>query len=58
MALAGAAAMVAAGHAMGLYDEKHAIEAVDFESMGLLFGMMTLVALKKLIRTCKRTWGS
>jgi len=47
VAMVGAASMVTAGHAMGFYDEHHALEAVDFETLGLLFGMMTLVSLLK-----------
>lgn len=44
-AMAGAGAMVVTGHALGFYDEERAIEAIDFETLGLLFGMMLLVAL-------------
>ncbi|HEX9796404.1 MAG TPA: ArsB/NhaD family transporter [Anaerolineales bacterium] len=45
VALAGASLMVGAGMYFGFYDEHLAVEAVDFETIGLLFGMMTLVAL-------------
>ncbi len=45
VALAGAALMIAVGMFLGFYSEHGAIEAVDFETLGLLFGMMTLVAL-------------
>lgn len=45
VALAGAALMIAVGMLFGFYSEHAAIEAVDFETLGLLFGMMTLVAL-------------
>lgn len=41
----GASAMVAAGHLLNFYDEEHAIEAIEFETLGLLMGMMVLVAL-------------
>ena len=41
----GAAAMVAAGLLMNFYDEEHAIEAIEFETLALLLGMMILVAL-------------
>ena len=45
VALAGASAMIAVGVAMGFYDEHLAIEALDFETLALLFGMMVLVSL-------------
>lgn len=45
VALAGASLMVGAGMLFGFYDEHLAIESIDFETIGLLFGMMTLVAL-------------
>lgn len=41
----GAAAMVAAGLLLDFYDEEHAIETVEFETLALLLGMMILVAL-------------
>lgn len=41
----GAAAMVAAGLLLDFYDEEQAIEAIDFETLALLLGMMILVAL-------------
>lgn len=41
----GAAAMVAAGLMMGFYDEAHAVESIEFETLALLLGMMILVAL-------------
>lgn len=44
-ALAGAASMLVAGHFLGFYSEERAIEAIDFETIGLLLGMMILVAL-------------
>ncbi len=43
--ISGAVVMVAAGIIIGFYDETQAIESVDFETIGLLFGMMILVAL-------------
>jgi Na+/H+ antiporter NhaD/arsenite permease-like protein len=47
VAVAGAAAMVTAGIAMGFYDEEMAIASIDFDTLGLLFGMMILIALLK-----------
>ena len=44
-AVAGAAVMVAAGLALGFYDEELAVESIDFETLGLLLGMMLLVSL-------------
>jgi Na+/H+ antiporter NhaD/arsenite permease-like protein len=41
----GAVVMVGAGNAMGFYTEKQALEAVDFNTIGLLLGMMMLVGL-------------
>jgi len=41
----GAALMVAAGLALGFYDEELALASIDFETLGLLLGMMILVAL-------------
>lgn len=43
--MAGAAAMVSAGLGLGFFDEHQAVQAVDFETLGLLFGMMLLVTL-------------
>jgi Na+/H+ antiporter NhaD/arsenite permease-like protein len=45
VAMAGAAVMVAAGRALGFYGEQQALAAVDFTTVGLLLGMMLLVAL-------------
>ena len=45
VSIAGAVAMVGTGLALGYYDEEMAIEAIDFETLGLLLGMMVLVAL-------------
>lgn len=47
VAAAGAVVMVAVGTSMGFYDEHLAIASIDFETLGLLFGMMTLVSLMK-----------
>ncbi len=41
----GAAVMVAAGLLLNFYDEEHAVEAVEFETLALLLGMMILVSL-------------
>lgn len=45
VSLGGACAMLVAGGLLGYYSEEQAIEAVDVETLTLLFGMMTLVAL-------------
>jgi len=44
-AIAGAILMVAAGKIFGFFSESAAIEAVDFRTLGLLLGMMILVAM-------------
>ena len=44
-ALLGATVMVALGHFLGFYSEHEAISAIDFDTVGLLLGMMSLVAL-------------
>ncbi|MEW6401392.1 MAG: ArsB/NhaD family transporter [Chloroflexota bacterium] len=44
-AIAGAALMVAVGRVLGFYSERTALEAVDFNTLGLLLGMMCLVAM-------------
>jgi Na+/H+ antiporter NhaD/arsenite permease-like protein len=44
-ALAGAGAMLIAGLVLGFYTEAEAIRAIDFDTLGLLLGMMLLVAL-------------
>lgn len=41
----GASAMVTAGHIFHFYNEEIAIDSVEFETLGLLMGMMMLVAL-------------
>jgi Na+/H+ antiporter NhaD/arsenite permease-like protein len=43
--LLGAVAMTGAGRWLAFYTEEQAIAAVDFETLGLLFGMMVLIAL-------------
>jgi Na+/H+ antiporter NhaD/arsenite permease-like protein len=43
--IVGAVVMVGVGLALGFYNEEMAIEAIDFETLGLLLGMMILVAL-------------
>ncbi len=45
VALVGAAAMMTAGLAMGFYTQDAAVSAIDFDTLGLLLGMMVLVAL-------------
>lgn len=44
-AIAAAALMVIVGRLFGFYSEEAALKAVDFNTLGLLLGMMTLVAL-------------
>jgi Na+/H+ antiporter NhaD/arsenite permease-like protein len=44
-AIAAAVAMVGAGRLMGFYSESAALEAVDANTLGLLLGMMILVAM-------------
>ncbi len=45
IALVGSGLMIAAGIFLGFYSEGEAYASVDFETLGLLFGMMVLVAL-------------
>ena len=45
VAISGAVAMVAAGKFMGFYTQEEVIASVDFNTLGLLLGMMILVAL-------------
>jgi len=45
VAFAGAFLMVAVGEALHFYDMEKAIHAIDFETLGLLLGMMILVAM-------------
>ncbi len=44
-AMAGAVGMVLFGHGMGFYDTTAAIDYIDFNTIGLLLGMMILVGL-------------
>jgi Na+/H+ antiporter NhaD/arsenite permease-like protein len=44
-AIAGAALMVGVGRILGFYSEQAALDAVDFNTLGLLLGMMILVAM-------------
>lgn len=44
-AMAGAAAMLLIGMAMGFYSQQAALAAIDFNTLGLLLGMMILVRL-------------
>lgn len=65
-AIAGAVAMVALGMAMGFYSQEAALAAIDFNTLGLLFGMMILVSMLRktgffeylAIVTAKRSGGS
>lgn len=43
--IAGAVAMVAVGRILGFYSEEAALAAIDFNTLGLLLGMMILVAM-------------
>jgi Na+/H+ antiporter NhaD/arsenite permease-like protein len=43
--IAGAVVMVGAGTTLGFYSQDEAVLAIDFNTLGLLFGMMVLVAL-------------
>jgi len=45
IAIAGAVLMVALGRILGFYSEEAALQAIDFNTLGLLLGMMTLVAM-------------
>lgn len=64
--LAGAVAMLIAGIAFHFYEPHEAIAAVDFNTLGLLFGMMVIVAILEEtgvfqalgIWTAKKTRGS
>ena len=44
-AIAGAALMVGLGRILGFYSEEAALAAIDFNTLGLLLGMMILVAM-------------
>jgi len=43
--MAGAAMMLAAGMVMGFYSQEQALHAIDFNTLGLLLGMMILVRI-------------
>ncbi|MGE5249948.1 MAG: ArsB/NhaD family transporter [Bacteroidota bacterium] len=43
--IAGAVAMVGLGKVLGFYSEEAAVQAIDFNTLGLLLGMMILVAM-------------
>ncbi len=45
VAIAGAVLMIGAGKLLGFYSEEAAVEAIDFNTLGLLLGMMILVAM-------------
>jgi len=45
IAMIGAVAMVTGGLLFGFYTEQQAVNAIDFNTLGLLFGMMLLVAM-------------
>jgi Na+/H+ antiporter NhaD/arsenite permease-like protein len=45
IAIAGAVLMIASGKILGFYSEEAAIEAIDFNTLGLLMGMMIIVAM-------------
>jgi Na+/H+ antiporter NhaD/arsenite permease-like protein len=44
-AIAGAMVMLGTGMVMGFYSEAQAIEAIEFDALGLLLGMMILVSI-------------
>ncbi|MCI0551663.1 MAG: citrate transporter, partial [Anaerolineae bacterium] len=44
-AIAGTILMVGVGRFLGFYSERAALEAIDFNTLGLLLGMMILVAM-------------
>ena len=45
VAMAGGAVMLVVGMVMGFYNEEQALEAIEWEALGLLLGMMILVSL-------------
>ena len=45
IAIAGAVLMVGIGKLLGFYSEQAALDAIDFNTLGLLLGMMMLVAM-------------
>ena len=66
IALAGAVAMVVAGTAFHFYGTEEAIHSIDFNTIGLLFGMMIIIVLLEKtgffqylgIYTAKKTRGN
>ncbi|MFW5927652.1 MAG: SLC13 family permease [Thermoplasmatota archaeon] len=44
-AMSGAISMIFLGHWMGFYDANHAIDYIDFNTIGLLLGMMIIVGM-------------
>ena len=48
VAIAGSMLMIIVGKILGFYTEEAAIEAIDFNTLGLLMGMMILVGLMAL----------
>lgn len=66
LALAGAGAMLVTGMSLGFYSEEEAIAAIDFDTLGLLLGMMILVGMLSktgffqflAIYTAKRSRGN
>jgi Na+/H+ antiporter NhaD/arsenite permease-like protein len=65
-AMAGAVLMVLLGITLDFYSQEQALLAIDFNTLGLLFGMMVIVAILKItgyfdyiaILTAKRTKGN
>ncbi len=45
VAVVGATLMVIVGMLFGFYSQKQALEAIDFNTLGLLMGMMILVRM-------------
>ena len=66
LGMAGAVLMVLLGLALGFYSQEQALQAIDFNTLGLLLGMMVLVSMLKrtglfeylAILTAKRTGGN
>jgi Na+/H+ antiporter NhaD/arsenite permease-like protein len=66
VAMSGAAVMVAVGMLMGFYSQDQALHAIDFNTLGLLLGMMILVRVLEqtgffqyvAILTAKRSRGN
>ncbi|MFP4608602.1 MAG: SLC13 family permease, partial [Candidatus Aenigmatarchaeota archaeon] len=43
--MVGALSMILLGHSMGFYDQTVALDYIDFNTIGLLLGMMMLVGM-------------